>query len=252
MSGQPVIVLVEPQLAENIGAAARAMLNCGLTGLRLVQPRPEWPSERARSTSSGAEVVLDAAGVFRSVAEATADLQRVYATTGRTRDLVKRVMTPPQAVAEMRAELGRGERVGVLFGPERTGLLNDDVALADTVVIVPLNPEFSSLNLAQAVLIVAYEWLKADDRPENQAPPVALHHGAAPPATKAHLTSFLTRLEAELDACGFLRNAEMRPAMVRNIRAMFGRAELTDQEVRTLHGILTELVTKRLKPSDEG
>jgi len=240
---QPVVILVEPQLAENIGAAARAMLNCGLTELRLVQPRPEWPSERARATSSGAEAVLDAAGVFRSVGEATADLQRLYATTGRARDLVKLVMTPPQAVAEMRAELGRGERVGVLFGPERTGLLNDDVALADTVVTVPLNPEFSSLNLAQAVLIVAYEWLKADDR----TPPVALQHGASPPATKAHLTSFLTRLEAELDDCGFLRNPEMRPAMVRNIRAMFGRAELTDQEVRTLHGILTELVTKRLK-----
>ena len=243
MSGEPVIILVEPQLAENIGAAARAMLNCGLTELRLVQPRPEWPSERARATAAGAEAVLDAAGVFRSVGEATSDLQRVYATTGRGRDLVKLVMTPPQAVAEMRVELGRGERVGVLFGPERTGLLNDDVALADTVVTVPLNPDFSSLNLAQAVLLVAYEWRKADDR----TVPVALHHGAAPPATKGHLTSFLTRLEAELDECGFLRNVEMRPAMVRNIRAMFGRAELTDQEVRTLHGILTELVTKRLK-----
>ncbi len=243
MSGQPVIILVEPQLAENIGAAARAMLNCGLSEMRLVQPRPEWPSERARATSSGAEAVLDAAGVFRSVAEATADLQRVYATTGRARDLVKLVMTPPQAVAEMRAELGRGERVGVLFGPERTGLLNDDVALADTVITVPLNPAFSSLNLAQAVLIIAYEWLTAGDATAS----VALHHGASPPATKAHLTSFLTRLEAELDDCGFLRNAEMRPAMVRNIRAIFGRAELTDQEIRTLHGILTELVTKRLK-----
>jgi tRNA/rRNA methyltransferase len=242
-AAQPVIILVEPQLAENIGAAARAMLNCGLDSLRLVQPRPEWPSERARATSAGAEAVLDAAAVFRSVAEATADLQRVYATTGRARDLVKQVMTPVQAVAEMRAELGRGERIGVLFGPERTGLLNDDVALADTVVTVPLNPDFSSLNLAQAVLIVAYEWLKAAD----DTAPVALHHGASPPAGKAHLTSFLTRLEAELDDCGFLRNAEMRPAMVRNIRAMFGRAELTDQEVRTLHGILTELVTKRLK-----
>jgi tRNA/rRNA methyltransferase len=243
VTAQPVIILVEPQLAENIGAAARAMLNCGLTELRLVQPRPEWPNERARSTSAGAEAVLDPAGVFRSLAEATADLQRVYATTGRGRDLVKRVMTPPQAVAEMRAELGRGERVGVLFGPERTGLLNDDVAAADTVITVPLNSEFSSLNLAQAVLIVAYEWFKADDR----TAPVALHHGASAPASKGHLMSFLTRLEAELDACGFLRNPEMRPAMVRNIRALFGRAELTDQEVRTLHGILTELVTKRVK-----
>lgn len=243
MSGQPVIILVEPQLAENIGATARAMLNCGLTELRLVQPRPEWPSERARANASGADVVLDQAALFRTVGEATTDLQRVYATTGRSRDLTKLIMTPPQAVAEMRAELGRGERVGVLFGPERTGLLNDDVALADTVITVPLNPDFSSLNLAQAVLIVAYEWIKAADA----TPPVALHHNASPPASKAHLTSFLVRLEAELDACGFLRSAEMRPAMVRNIRALFGRAELTDQEVRTLHGILTELVTKRLK-----
>lgn len=243
MSGQPVIILVEPQLAENIGAAARAMLNCGLSELRLVQPRPEWPSDRARSTSAGAEAVLDAADVFRSLVDATSDLQRVYATTGRARDLVKQVMTPRQAIAEMRAELARGERVGVLFGPERTGLLNDDVAVADGVITVPLNPEFSSLNLAQAVLIVAYEWFKADDR----TAPVALHHGTSSPASKGHLMSFMTRLEAELDACGFLRNPEMRPAMVRNIRAMFGRAELTDQEIRTLHGILTELVTKRLK-----
>jgi len=243
VSGQPAIILVEPQLAENIGATARAMLNCGLTDLRLVNPRPEWPSERARANASGADTVLDQATVFRSVGEAIADLQRVYATTARARDLTKVVMTPPQAVAELRAELARGERVGVLFGPERTGLLNDDVALADAVIAVPLNPAFSSLNLAQAVLIVAYEWFKAADA----TPPVSLHHNASPPATKAHLTSFLGRLEAELDACGFLRNIEMRPAMVRNIRAMFARAELTDQEVRTLHGILTELVTKRLK-----
>ncbi len=121
MSAQPVIILVEPQLAENIGAAARAMLNCGLTELRLVHPRPEWPNERARANSSGAEAVLDAASLFRSVGEATADLQRVYASTGRGRDLTKLIMTPPQAAAEMRAEIGRGERVGVLFGPERTG-----------------------------------------------------------------------------------------------------------------------------------
>jgi tRNA/rRNA methyltransferase len=178
--------------------------------------------------------------LFRSVAEATADLQRVYATTGRPRDLNKLVMTPPQAAAEMRVELGRGERVGVLFGPERSGLVNDDVALADTVIAVPLNPAFSSLNLGQAVLIVAYEWFKAADA----TPPSALHHNSSPPASKAHLASFLTRLEAELESCGFLRNAEMRPSMVRNIHALFGRGELTDQEVRTLHGILTALVTK--------
>jgi tRNA/rRNA methyltransferase len=240
---QPVIILVEPQLAENIGAAARAMLNCGLTALRLVNPRPEWPSERARSTSSGAESVLEAAVVFRSTTEATADLQRVYASTGRPRDLVKRVITPPRAITEIRKALGTGEQVGVLFGPERAGLTNDDVAAVEAVIQVPLNPAFHSLNLGQAVLIVAYEWLKAADT----TPAEVLLLGGAERATQAHLMSFLTRLETELDACGFLRNAEMRPTMVRNIRAMFARAGLTDQEVRTLHGILTELVTKRLK-----
>ncbi|MBI3516112.1 MAG: RNA methyltransferase [Proteobacteria bacterium] len=240
---EPVIILVEPQLAENIGAAARAMLNCGLNSLRLVQPRPDWPSERARNTSAGAESVLDAAGVFRSIADATGDLQRVFAMSGRVRDLVKLVLTPPQAVAEIRAAIAGGERVGVLFGPERAGLLNDDVALVDAVIAVPLNPAFHSLNLAQAVLILAYEWLKADDR----TPPLVLQTGDSAVAGKAHLMSFLTRLEAELDDCGFLRNADKRPGMVQNIRAMFGRAQLTDQEIRTLHGILTELVTKRLR-----
>jgi tRNA/rRNA methyltransferase len=203
---QPVIILVEPQLAENIGTAARAMLNCGLTEMRLVSPKPDWPSERARITSSGAESVLEAAGVFRSVAEATADLQRVYASTGRTRDLVKRVMTPPAAIAEMRAAVGAGERVGVLFGPERSGLTNDDVAVVDAVLQVPLNPNFHSLNLAQAVLIVGYEWIKAGD----ETPAEALHAGGEPPATQGHLMSFLNRLETELDACGFLRNRDMR------------------------------------------
>ena len=240
---EPVIILVEPQLAENIGAAARAMLNCGLNTMRLVQPRPDWPSERARNTAAGAEAVLDQATLFRSIAEATGDLQRVYAMTGRNRDLVKLVLTPTQAVAEMRAATARGERIGVLFGPERAGLLNDDVALVDAVISVPLNPAFHSLNLAQSVLILAYEWFKADDR----TPPLVLQTGDSEVAGKAHLMSFLTRLEAELDDCGFLRNLEMRPAMVRNIRAMFGRAQLTDQEIRTLHGILTELVTKRLR-----
>jgi tRNA/rRNA methyltransferase len=240
---QPVIILVEPQLAENIGAAARAMLNCGLTEMRLVNPKPDWPSERARANSSGAESVLEAAGVFRSVTEATADLRRVYASTGRARDLVKRVLTPPAAIAEMRAAIGVGERIGVLFGPERSGLTNDDIAGVDAIVQVPLNPAFHSLNLGQAVLLIAYEWFKAGDA----TPADVLHAGGEPPATRGHLDSFLTRLETELDACGFLRNRDMRPAMVRNIRALFGRAQLTDQEVRTLHGILTELVTKRLK-----
>jgi tRNA/rRNA methyltransferase len=238
----PVIILVEPQLPDNIGAAARAMLNFGLDRLRLVNPRPEWPNDRARALSAGADHVLAAAPVFRSLAEAVADLQIVYATSARPRDLVKMVMTPSHAAIELRRHTAAGSACGILFGPERTGLINDDVALVDAVITVPLNPEFSSLNLAQAVLLVAYEWFKAGD----ETPPLAFRHGEYPPADKQHLMSFLDRLETELLACGFLRTEHMRAAMVRNIHAMFGRMALTDQEIRTLHGILTELVNRRL------
>jgi tRNA/rRNA methyltransferase len=240
---QPAIILVEPQLAENIGSTARAMLNFGLTKLRIVNPRPSWPSDRAMEVSSGAGIVLQQAEVFRSLAEAVADLRVIYATSARPRDMVKEIVTPRRAAQELREHEAAGIKVGVIFGPERTGLLNEDIALADRVVTVPLNPDFSSLNLAQAVLLIAYEWhLAADD-----TPPHSFRYGDGAPAEKHHLMSFLTRLEAELDECGFLRQSHMRPTMVRNIRAMFGRASLTDQEVRTLHGILTELVTKRLK-----
>jgi tRNA/rRNA methyltransferase len=238
----PVLILVEPQLADNIGAAARAMLNFGLDRLRLVNPKPEWPSDRARALSAGADRVLAEAQVFRSLAEAVADLKIVYATSARPRDLVKMVMTPSHAATELRRHEAAGTECGILFGPERTGLINDDIALVDAVITVPLNPAFSSLNLAQAVLLIAYEWHKAAD----DTPPLVFRHGDYPPADKLHLRSFLDRLEQELEACGFLRTEHMRAAMVRNIHAMFGRMALTDQEVRTLHGILTELVTKRL------
>ncbi len=238
----PVIILVEPQLAENIGTAARAMLNCGLTRLRLVNPRPEWPSSRARATASGADAVLDAAEVHRSVAEAIADLRVVYASSHRHREIVKPYLTPREGAARLRAHDAAGVPMGVLFGPERTGLVNDDLVLCDAVITVPLNPDFASLNLAQAVLLVGYEWWMAADA----TPPAQLVRGSSPPADKRHLMSLMNRLEFELDASGFLRVPHMRATMVRNIRAMFARAELTDQEVRTLHGMLTELVTKRV------
>jgi len=241
-AGGPVLILVEPQLPDNIGAAARAMLNFGLDRLRLVNPRPEWPNDRARAVSAGAERVLSEAQVHRSLAEAVSDLKIVYATSARPRDLVKMVMTPAHAAAELRRHAAAGTRCGILFGPERTGLVNDDVALADAVISVPLNADFSSLNLAQAVLLIAYEWFKAGDA----TPGLVFRHGEYPPADKLHLKSFLDRLEMELEACGFLRTEHMRAAMVRNIHAMFGRMQLTDQEIRTLHGILTELVTRRL------
>ncbi|MCH8001443.1 MAG: RNA methyltransferase, partial [Proteobacteria bacterium] len=181
---------------------------------------------------------------------AVADLGRVYATTARPRGMLKPVVTPRRAAAELRAALARGARAGVIFGPERSGLVNDDVALADAVLSVPLNPAFTSMNLAQAVFVVGYEWLLG----EAEVPERALPPGAARPATKAELLGFFERLEAALDAAGFLQPVEKRPNMVRNLRNLFQRAELSGQEVRTLHGIVTALTARRGRDggSDEG
>ncbi|HIJ63394.1 MAG TPA: RNA methyltransferase [Rhodospirillaceae bacterium] len=237
----PAIILVRPQLAENVGTTARAMLNCGLVELRLVEPREDWLCQKAVAASSGADAVLKAARAFSSTEEAIADLHRVYATTGRNRFMVKPVVTPRQAAAELRAHVAGALNTGVLFGPERTGLENDDVSLADVVITVPLNPDYCSLNLAQSVLLVGYEWFQAGDPAE----PRAMTKGAAPVADKAQLIGFFQHLERELDDCGFFRVGEKRPSMVRNIRNMFERADLTQQELRTLHGIIHELVTFR-------
>lgn len=244
---KPVVILVRPQLAENVGTTTRAMLNCGLTELRLVAPRENWLDDRAIAASSGADALLRAAIRFETTAEAIADLHRVYATTGRNRFMVKPVVTPRQAAQELREHIGGGLRCGVLFGPERTGLENDDVALADTVVTVPLNPDYCSLNLAQSVLVIAYEWFQAGSPVE----PKSMTKGAAPVAQKEDLVGFFEHLERELDNCGFFRAIEKRPVMVRNIRNMFDRADLTQQEVRTLHGIVHELVTWRGKKAED-
>lgn len=241
--GTPAVVLVRPQLSENIGTAARAMLNCGLADLRLVQPRESWLSDKAVAASSGAERVLQAAKVFATTAEAVADLQHVYATTGRNRYMVKPVATPRRAAADMRAVVAAGESCGVMFGPERTGLENDDLVLADTVLTVPLNPEHCSLNLAQAVLLVGYEWFQTGESIPTELTMTKGARGRL--ATKQELVGFFEHLERELDACGFLRLPDKRPGMVRNIRNIFQRAALTEQEVRTLHGIVTELATVR-------
>ena len=243
--GAPAVILVAPQLAENIGAVARAMLNCGLTDLRLVRPRPTWPHPRAVAAAAGADAVLDGARIFATTEEALADLHYVYATTARPREGVKAVVTARAAAAEACERLPRGERSGYLFGPERTGLENDDVALADALLTVPLNPDFSSLNLAQAVLVAAYEWRMAADT----TPGRTLATGRAEAATKAEVLDFFARLEAELDDCGFLRNTEMRPTMVRNIRSIFYRAGLMAHEVRTLHGIVTGLTQRPHAPA---
>jgi len=240
-SGGPAIILVEPQLGENIGAAVRAMYNCGLTDLRLVKPRDGWPNKKAVAMASGADVVLDEARLFDRVEDAVADLRHVYATTARDRFMVKRVLTPRRAAAEMRSFAGEGEACGVLFGPERTGLVNDHVALADTVLTVPLNPAFSSLNLGQAVLLVGYEWFTSGD----ETPAALLPTGHSTPATKEELLRFFGHFEEELDRSGFLRTKDKRPGMIRNLRNLFQRAEPTAQELRTLHGIITAFVGPR-------
>jgi TrmH family RNA methyltransferase len=241
IGNSPIVILVRPQLADNIGACARAMANGGLFHLRLVAPRDGWPQEKAWRNSSGADRILDAAPVFGSVAEAVADLHHVFATCPRPRHIIKPVLTARGAAVELREICARDLRVGVLFGPERAGLDNDDMAAADALVRFPLNPVFMSLNLAQAVMVVAYEWWMADE----PTLPRELMTNETQVATKAELDNFLTHLVDQLDACGFLRNAPKRPGMVRNIRHLFQRGEVTEQELRTLHGIVTELALGR-------
>ena len=236
-AGGPVMILVGPQLGENIGAAARAMLNAGLTQMRLVKPRDGWPNEKAVAAAAGAEAVLANARLFDSTAEAVGDLTRVYAATARHREMIKPVVTARQAAVELQAAADRGEQVGLMFGPERAGLTNDDLTLADTLITVPLNPGFSSLNLAQAVLILSYEWFQAGEATAARR----LVTNATRPGTREELLNFFAHLEAALDEVGYFKTAEKRPAMVRTIRNLFARAELTEQEIRTLHGIVKEL-----------
>jgi len=246
--GGPAIVLVNPQLGENVGAAARAMLNGGLTDLRLVAPRPPWPNPRALAAASGADSVVEQARVYDRLEDAVADLRRLYASTARPRDLRKRVVTPREAVAEMRQTSPTGDGCGVLFGPERTGLDSDQVALADAVLTVPLNPAYSSLNLGQAVMLVSYEWYQAGEEaatPEPAAEPPAAEDLRHRQATRAELHSLFRHLESELDAANFLWPPHTRANMVRNLRNFIARASPTAQEVRTLHGVVTALAGKK-------
>ena len=230
----PVIVMVRPQLGENIGMAARAMLNCGLSQLRLVAPRDGWPNERATRAASGADVVLENAELFETVADAVADLEHVVATTARNRELTQRILTPRHAATEIRGWIAAKRRVGILFGPERTGLENDDMVCADTALSIPLNPQFSSLNVAQAVLLVAYEWAASGDA----TPSERLADYATRPATKEEMQNLFDHLERALDQSGFLRNKDMRPAMVLNLQALLQRAQMTEQETRAFHGVI--------------
>jgi tRNA/rRNA methyltransferase len=249
IGNSPVVVLVRPQLAENVGAAARAMANGGLFHMRLVAPRDGWPQEKAWRTASGADRILDEATLFPDVAAAVADLHHVLATCPRPRHIIKPILTARGAATELRIICARELRAGILFGPERAGLDNDDMAKCDALIRYPLNPAFMSLNLAQAVMVMAYEWWTAAE----QTFPKTLMTNETRVATKGELENFLQHLTNELDACGFLRNLPKRPGMVRNIRHFFERGEVTEQELRTLHGIVTELsLGRRSRGRDEG
>jgi tRNA/rRNA methyltransferase len=252
IEGGPVIILVRPQLGENIGTAARAMMNCGLTEMRLVSPRDDWPNPKAVAAASGADAIVEAARVYDSVTAATQDLNRVYATTARRRDMFKEVLPPRAAVYELIAAELAGERTGLLFGPEAKGLNNDEVTLASKIVEAPLNPHHGSLNLAQAVLLMGWEWRmqRLDDTPllAPGARETAMRDGAfadAMPAPQRDLVNLFEHLERELDDAGFFFPAEKGPTMARNIRNMLHRAHLTEQEVRTLRGVVKALSEKR-------
>jgi tRNA/rRNA methyltransferase len=241
IGNSPVVILVRPQLADNVGACARAMANGGLFHMRLVAPRDGWPQEKAWRMASGADRILDAVNVYDTVNDAVADLHHVFATCPRPRHIVKPVLTARGAAVELRQICTRDLRAGLLFGPERAGLDNDDMAAADALVRFPLNPAFMSLNLAQAVMVMAYEWWTAEDG----TAPRTLMTNESRVATKAKLDRFLIHLVDQLDACGFLRNLPKRPGMVRNLHHLFQRGEITEQELRTLHGVVTELAIGR-------
>ena len=245
----PVVILMEPQLAENIGMVARACANFGFDDLRLVAPRDGWPNEKARIAASGANYVIDAAEAKSSLDEAVADLNWVAATTARQRDLRKPVLTPEQAVAEIRRRMGLGQRCGLLFGRERNGLSTQEVAGADAIIMIPVNSRFASLNLAQAVLLLGYEWMKASSqgtlgRVTTYERPLAagFNMGGGRPAERDELLGFFQHIEDELDRLGYFNPPEKRPTMVQNIRTMFLRMSATEQEVRTLRGIVAALV----------
>lgn len=254
----PSVLLVEPQLADNIGMVARAMANFGLDNLRLVAPRDGWPNERARIAASGANYVIDEAASYPSLGEAMGDLNWVCATTARQRDLRKPVLTPAQAVEEMKKRIGEGQRCGIIFGREASGLTTAEVAEADALVMIPVNTKFASINLAQSVLILGYTWLlsagqKTLGRVTTYERPLrpGFQFGKDQPAKKEELAGFLEQLESELDAAGFFRPKQRRAMSVLTIRTMFQRMNATAHEVRALRGIVKALARARM-PRDGG
>ncbi len=250
----PSVLLMAPQIAENIGMVARAMANFGLDDLRVISPRDGWPSEKARAVASGAAAIVDGAALHEGLQPAIADLNYVVATTARQRDLRKPVLTPEQAAAEIRRRTAQGQRCGILFGRERNGLESDEVADCHAIVMIPVNRKFASLNLAQSVLLLGYAWLRSGegatlgrmtDRERRLHEGVNLGHDV--PVKHEDLLRFFAHIEEELDARGFFNPPERKHVTVRNLRSMFLRADLTAQEVRTLRGIVVTLTRRPRK-----
>jgi tRNA/rRNA methyltransferase len=235
---QPAFVLIRPQMGENIGAAARGMWNFGLDRLRLVAPRDGWPNSRAVAMASGAGRLLDDAMVVETTAAAIADSTCVYATTARPRDLTKLVLTPEEAMRDAAARIAAGGRVAVLFGPERTGLENADIALANAIVSVPVNPAFPSLNLAQCVLLVAYEWRRAT----AAAAPARMEMAGAEWASAEEVEHLARHYEERLEEAGFFFPAVKAESMKLALRNLWSRMPLTRSDVQTLHGVLRQMV----------
>lgn len=243
IQANPVVILVRPQMGQNIGAAARAMLNFGLTEMRLVAPRDGWPNPSAVAMASGAAgAVLDRAQVFDTLAEAMEGIELAYATTARGREMTKRVLTPATAMAEARSGAAAGRRVALIFGPERAGLENDDIARASAIVTVPVNPDFPSLNLAQAVLLLGYEWgreaLPAQPHPTGRRPPAEV------PATRVEIEALADHYEHRLEAAGFFFPPAKAPGMKRVLRNLWSRLDITRADVQILHGILRQLTRR--------
>ncbi|MDZ4392182.1 RNA methyltransferase [Cypionkella sp.] len=243
----PAFILVRPQMGENIGAAARAMLNFGLERMRIVAPRDGWPNSAAVALASGAGRVLDQAGLFPDVQAAIADCDFVFATTARGRELTKPIYTPEAAMEYARGLVAAGKRVGVLFGPERAGLENEDVVLANAIVTVPVNPEFASLNLAQCVLLMGYEWR----RQTQPAEAVVMEMARTEMASGIEVEKLGDHFEERLEAAGFFFPEAKVPGMKASLRNMWSRLGLTKAEVQTFHGMLRQIAYRLRKQGDE-
>ena len=244
----PVVILVEPQLGENIGAAARVMANFGLSRLRIVNPKQAWPNPKARMMAAGADRVLDGAELFDTLAAAIADCSFVAAATARAHDQAKPVVSPEECARRLAPRIASGETAAIVFGRERNGLENDEVGLADCIVTFPVNPAFASLNLAQAVALVSYEWFKFAS---DGAPPFAMLEKSRA-APKEQLLAFFTTLERELERVEFFRPAEKRETMQINLRNIFARMQPTQQDIQTLHGVIMAIAEGRKGPARGG